>query len=224
MIRIGLDIDGVFADFNTSFLRLLHHQTGRILGGCGDLREANNTGRHYPTTWNWMAAYGYHPEELKRAWAVVDEPHNGWWNTLEPIHGHARTHAILYDLTHNRYVEPYFVTNRTGDFARKQTHDWLKRHGAFGPQVLVTADKGLVAKALKLHYLIDDYHQNIELVATESPDTKLALYEAAYNAAWRQQGSMYRPKDVVMVQPTALALAGWLQDVGALPRELVLPS
>jgi uncharacterized HAD superfamily protein len=80
----------------------------------------------------------------------------------------------------------YYVTNRAGASAKRQTESWLYRYLPYAelgvhPTVLITSDKGAAAKALKLDVYVDDNLDNIKGVLRESATTRAYLFDRAYN-------------------------------------------
>lgn len=179
-----MDLDGVWADFNTAFLRLLCTQTKRYLGPA----STGPVSQHRPTAWNWMTDYGYTAEEIDAAWRMVEQPAQHWWQHLPPLHGRYHTRALLRELTGQpERLEVHFVTSRPGRTARLQSVAWLREHGVVDPSVLICADKGKLAAALHLHYLVDDHVMNIEECLMEIPTgapRKAVLVTQPHTASW----------------------------------------
>ncbi len=182
-MRIGLDIDGVLADFNTAFAERLATLTGRTLAPAP----------FDPHVWDWPRQIGYTGDEVDLAWRSVDQEAN-FWRALP-----ARTGAVTFlsnlcqwmayqNWVHAHSHEVYFLTTRThGIRVKDQTEAWLQAHG-FGcrpPTVLITrGDKGEVAFPLGLTHAVDDRPENI-LAYTRAggiPSERAVLFRGAYNA------------------------------------------
>lgn len=145
---IGIDVDGVLADFVKGFNRLLVEVTGRDL-----------LGKHYvPTVWDWPTAAGYTPEEIA---ATTEEVRytKAFWLCLDPYRDVGN--AVQRLLTSGHDV--YFITNRYGRTAKAQTEVWLDAQ-TYGhrtpPTVLVTPYKGLACQALGVTHYLDDNEDN----------------------------------------------------------------
>lgn len=153
-MRIGVDIDGVLADFNTGFVNRIIQVTGKDL---------------LPTRpfvfpcWNWPEHFGYTTEEISRVWDSVKKDRWFWGRLPE----YPTTFGDLDMITDARSMgsEVYFVTNRMGVKAKTQTEEWLEAHGYELPTVITAEDKALVARALRLDIYFDDKWENALAVA-----------------------------------------------------------
>lgn len=171
-VRIGIDIDGVLADFNSSFIELVKEVTGRNLFPEG----------YWPHTWNYPEALGYTAEEVGAVWDHI-KAGGTFWRELEPL----PDMEVLKDWffsppASDEYHEFYFVTSRMGIAVKMQTEEWLdEQMGVSGHTVLISSEKGAIAKALKLGYYADDRAENIMDVERTSPDTFAYLIEQPWN-------------------------------------------
>lgn len=183
MIRIGFDLDGVLCDFNTAFLRVLQEIAGRPVGPCGDLRLGTNRQRYTPDTWRWYRdALDVTPVEVRQAWAHVEAPSTRFWERLEPIHTPNQTRDLVGALLRSKTAEVYFLTSRVGSTARRQSEAWLLAYGAPArPTVLVTDEKGLMAKALRLDAVIDDHVRHAHEVRAYAPHCQMVLVDTPAN-------------------------------------------
>jgi hypothetical protein len=160
-LRIGIDVDGVLADFRTAF-----HETSRA--SLGRQIEA----LHDPKSTQALAQ-----DEVKRVWDAVARTPN-WWMTLEPYEPDQI--ARLYSLTRAAGWEVFFLTNRpasAGDSVQFQTQWWIERHGFYMPSVLtIPGSRGEVANGLRLNLVIDDLLLNcIEVVSASTAKALLLL-------------------------------------------------
>ncbi len=189
-MRLGFDVDGVFADFNEKFIDYSVAVTGK------DLYPA----RPFDiTTWNYPESYGYTSAEVSAVWKVIKaDPY--FWLSIKP---YRETRATLFALSYTSTDDIYFITNRMGmttgrwsgkgvqphNFpkglsAKAQTDEWLIRNGFENPTVLLTKYKGLAAHALSLDAYIDDKWENCVDVATPLtgwPATKVFLMDRPWN-------------------------------------------
>ena len=195
-MRIGIDIDGCLADFNSGFRDLIIAETGR------EIPEVSDT---FPHCWNWPAAVGVTPEENARLWSIVRDGNSYFWSRLSALPGAANT---LQYLTARAYAgdEVYFITSRPGQCAKRQTESWLIRNGynIEPPTVLISDRKGFTARGLELDVFIDDKPENCLDVCDESR-ARVFLVDAPWN-----RRACLAPYDVPRVDSVmeAVLLAG----------------
>lgn len=167
-MRIGIDVDGVIADFNQAFITRVCDRTGR------DLFPA----RPFDIpTWNYPEHYGYRMDEVTCVWDhVKGDPQ--FWASLPP---YSWTSEFLSRL--DPYADDvYFITNRMGVSPKQQTERWLwLNQGPVSPTVLITAMKGWTARSLDLDVYIDDRDLNVIDVRTVSPKTRTFIQDQPWN-------------------------------------------
>lgn len=178
LLKIGLDLDGVFAQFNPAFATVLVATSGRQLIENPDAPDA------YPV-WNWMKHHGYTNAEVAAAWAAVDA-NPLWWTTLKPYPHATVVLSSLARKVGDRQATIHYLTSRNSPTAHWQTTRWLiGQHGDWiAPQVCICANaesKGLMAVALGLHVFLDDNADNILAVKRHSPGTICLLYDQPWN-------------------------------------------
>ncbi|HSL24320.1 MAG TPA: hypothetical protein VK886_22490 [Vicinamibacterales bacterium] len=156
MLRVGLDMDGVVADFRSAF-----RDAVGALPGIRDLSD--------------LQAGTLDAAEVKRAWKIVSAQPN-WWMSLRPFEPDQITR--LYTLARHWKWEVFFLTRRPasdGDSVQFQTQWWLEQYGFYLPSVLtVPGSRGEIANALRLDIVVDDQPLNCVEVISASP-TKAVL-------------------------------------------------
>lgn len=175
-MRIGFDIDGVLASFESQMVPLLVSFTGRNLFPPDFTDIANG-----PPVWDWIQLVGYTAAEEEKAWKAVTSGHL-FWTTLEPLPGMTTLQHHWRELERRHSV--YFVTNRPGASAKHQTESWLQRYLLpydSHPTVLISAHKGLIARALGLDVYADDHTEYVWDVRIESPETRCYLLSRTHN-------------------------------------------
>ena len=137
MLRLGVDVDGVLADFRSAFRALAEQE----LGISAEEAESDLTKADVDRLWRkvaaesnwWLGVSAYEPEQIER----------------------------LYQETRLRRWEVFFLTSRpasAGDTVQLQTQVWLERLGFLLPSVLTTpaGARGEIARALRLDLALDD--------------------------------------------------------------------
>jgi 5'(3')-deoxyribonucleotidase len=149
-MRIGIDMDGVLADFVTSHIQAIKKITGKELPPLSDT---------YPDVWDYDKAAGVTSEERNQVWEYIKA--SGFQAKLLPLPGAVeaieRLNAAAYGGHH-----VYFITSRTGSLAKMHSEQWLRWHGMDNPTVLIAHNKGPVALGLELEVFIDDRPENNE--------------------------------------------------------------
>jgi deoxypyrimidine-specific 5' nucleotidase type C protein (NT5C) len=179
LVKIGFDVDGVLANFCTSYEALHVAVRGANHFAPWALSEG-------PVSWNWPEEYGYTPEETAEVWQAIKESSTFWMNlsTLPDFEGFKRWWETATGLLSSKEI--YFISDRPGRYVKKQTELWLANHLVletvmYSPTVLISGQKGEIAHALKLDYYVDDKAENVVDVQRKSPDTKVFLLDRAYN-------------------------------------------
>ena len=136
-LRLGIDVDGVLADFQTA------------LGSVSQDLHGVEPGL--------VASRDRQTIELKRAWRRIIRTPN-WWTTLAAYE--PEQIARLYELARRHRWEVSFLTKRPGtrgDTVQVQTQWWIERQGFYLPSVAtVPSSRGEIAQALRLDLIVDD--------------------------------------------------------------------
>jgi hypothetical protein len=166
-LRIGLDVDGVLADFRSAFhaaaVRVLRRDVARTSDspqGAGPLGAA----------------------DVQRVWDEIAKTRN-WWMGLEPYE--PEQIARLYALTRASAWEVFFLTKRppsAGDSVQFQTQWWIERFGFYLPAVLtVLGSRGDIANGLRLDLVVDDQLINCVEVVSATPTKALLMQRTPDN-------------------------------------------
>lgn len=185
MSRVVVDVDGVLAEFNEPFRKLLIDQGANV-------RPFDP--RYDPDRWEWPLAYGAEKKHDIAAWEYIGD-HPEWWGRL-PIHRDVNNWAMsqLDRVLYN--YETSFVTQRPGN--RATTLEWLQKLSIdpdFVPQLLmVPGGKVEVLRAMQPHYVIEDKHEtlrklsDIQMGKGEFRSRKLILVDRPYNRGFDNTG------------------------------------
>ena len=157
MLRLGIDLDGVVADFRSAFRALAE----RELALARDDVEAELS-----------------KADVERLWRAVAATTN-WWLDIPPYEPDQI--ARLYDEARRSRWEVFFMTSRppsAGDSVQLQTQVWLERHGYYLPSVLTTpaGSRGELARSLRLDLAIDDRMVNcLEIISASNSKALMVL-------------------------------------------------
>ena len=175
--RIGIDIDGVIANFYTAYENAVVEEAG------GEDKFPARYPEILPPVWNWPEHYGYDKMITQRVWMKIKESRD-FWTKLQRL----PDAAILVDSMPWAIHDVYFITDRAGVNAKQQTEIWLReRLGIMNPTVLVTPNKGLSAAALRLDVYVDDKGENVLDVEKQSPGTHVYIIDRPYNEHFKAQ-------------------------------------
>ena len=165
-MRIGFDVDGLLARFTTAYQQLVVDVAGVDLFQPDD---ATN-----PPCWSWPQYRGYDTDTVDKAWGRIKGSHD-FWMSLSELPDCCTLRTLMLDLL--RWHEVYFVTGRVGKDVKWQTEQWLRLHLQMDlPTVLISSEKGLVAKALKLDVYVDDNADNVnDVVFKTIPDRGVSV-------------------------------------------------
>jgi uncharacterized HAD superfamily protein len=167
-MKIGIDVDGVLADFNKTYITRCLDVTGKDLFPARPFEI---------TTWNYPESYGYTKEEVSAVWESI-KADRVFWASLRPYETTSDDMDAL--MTRMRAGDDvYFITARPGVNAKRQTEGWLYAQMGlvalhpFTSTVLITSHKGLAARTLDLDIYIDDRWENCLDVAQTKTRTFL---------------------------------------------------
>jgi hypothetical protein len=158
-LRLGIDIDGVLADFRTAFKTTARECLRRdVLVESGDDKATVD------------------PLDIERVWNHIARTPN-WWMGVRAYEPAAI--AQLYALTRSAKWEVCFLTKRpasAGDTVQFQTQWWLEQQGFYLPAVItVPGSRGDLANALRLDLAIDDQFVNCAEIIGAGPTKALLL-------------------------------------------------
>jgi hypothetical protein len=166
-LRIGIDIDGVLADFRSAFHAAARQCLHRDISDDRDPKDAKSLEQ----------------ADVKRIWQHIARTPN-WWMGL-PAYEPEQL-AALFSLTRGAGWEVFFLTNRpasAGDSVQYQTQWWLEQHGFYLPAVLtVPGSRGEIANGLRLDLVIDDLVVNCVEVVSSSTAKALLLLRVGHEA------------------------------------------
>ena len=166
---VGLDIDGVLADFLPPFLKLLEARAGR-----GPIEVESITDPSF-------VSHPYISNEIISDCMTEVSYDSRFWQNLKPL-ATTRQWQVLDELSRDERL--LFVTHRYERETysiREITCDWLKKHGIKSPVVYFTQSyKSELVRQLKIELFVDDRHENCLDVA-EKTDAVVMMPHRSYN-------------------------------------------
>jgi 5'(3')-deoxyribonucleotidase len=173
-LRIGIDIDGVLADFNVPYRELLLKEGLNI-------PPISNT---YPDVWSYDKAAGLSKAAENQIWGHIGNSPD-FWRNLPAYPDTQGFMTYLFDCYAFQNADIYFITSRPGLTAKDQTETWLQNmmfpFSTFYPTVLISSEKGMCARALKLTHYVDDRNENCADVYVNSPTTQTFMLARPWN-------------------------------------------
>ena len=158
-LRLGVDVDGVLADFRSAFRAAARECLRRDMP---------------PDTGDEKATLS-HPD-IERIWTHIARTPN-WWMRVRAYE--PEEIANLYALARSGQWEVCFLTKRpasAGDAVQFQTQWWLEQQGFFLPAVItVPGSRGDLANSLRLDLVIDDQFVNCAEVIGAGPSRALLM-------------------------------------------------
>ena len=167
-LKIGIDLDGVCCDFLARYRQMAFDMFGKPTPDIPPSTDWDQT--------NWGLTVG----ETDTLWRQIKQTKN-FWEHLGKLKGTANLEDASYD------YQLYFITTRVptlGKTVEEQSCAWLKNnHNVEYPQVIVTDQKGLIAKGLDLFAFIDDKPENCKNVQQGAPTCRHSTYirDQSYN-------------------------------------------
>ncbi len=169
-MKVGVDVDGVLADFNSGYIERTVQVTGVDL---------------FPPRpfaipcWKFPEHYGYTGRQMRAVWKSIKEDATFWLR----LGDYPETQGDIDYLQRlvNQGADLYFITARPGVNAKVQTETWLWDRGLISPTVLMSKHKGLCALALGLDVYMDDKWENVYDVLSEGTECAIALRDRPWN-------------------------------------------
>lgn len=157
MLRLGIDVDGVVADFRSAFRAVAERELGIAPEDID--KELSKP-------------------DVERLWRNVSAASN-WWLDV-PAYEPGQIERLYAQVRRARW-EVFFMTSRppsAGDSVQLQTQVWLERYGFYLPSVLTTPSgaRGELARALRLDLALDDRLVNcLEVISASNAKAVMIL-------------------------------------------------
>lgn len=145
-----IDLDGVLVDFSTAFTSLCK-QFDPSVQVTSAMKQQN---------WDYTEI---NPSIVKLAWQYVDKT-PGWWTKPFALINQQEL-GLLNSLRQTNEV--IFCTSRGSnvcDPVSRQSIEWLEAVGIHKPSVVISKNKGEIARAIKATHSIEDRPQNAAMI------------------------------------------------------------
>jgi len=171
-MKVGLDIDGVVADFLPPFLEILADRAGQ-----GPIDPESITDPSFTN-------HPFLSQDLISQCVIEVSNNPNFWRDLAPLPSTEEWSALDALSRENRLV---FITHRyerdTYDIGRV-TCDWLRKHGVNNPVVYFTqSHKSELIDKLAVELFVDDRHENCR-EAAENTSAIVMMPHRTYNSAF----------------------------------------
>ena len=173
---VGLDIDGVVADFLSPFLLRLEKRIGKGPIPAESLRSVR------------LSAHPVLTEDAVRDCADAVRRDPDFWDGLDSLLSPEQWRRLEH-LSQGGQLS--FITHRTGHESwdiHAVTSEWFRRHGITNPDVhLVENEKSAVVEKLGVVLFVDDNYENCQDVA-EHTSARVLMPHHPYNGAFSHPG------------------------------------
>ena len=186
-LRIGFDLDGVFADMESELVRQSEILFGEPMtrrlqeraAGTGDTPAPAAAGAAAPDNTPAVARLNMTGRQQRRLWHHVESIENFWQGLEELEPGVLQRLATL---AIDRRWEIIFLTKRpetVGATAQVQSQRWLESRGFTLPSVFVVqGSRGRIAASLALDIVVDDRPENCLDVVVDSKARAILVWRA----------------------------------------------
>jgi 5'(3')-deoxyribonucleotidase len=168
--KIGLDVDGVIANFNQSYIDELNLVSGsKVKYDINNLRE-----------WNYEVSLGFNKDQVDEVWNKLADPIRGrdFWAGLAPC-ANSQEFKVIEEW--DRDHELTYITS-SPDVHRHTRQKWVNAFYGTASPLIVSHLKGHIAAGLGLHAVIDDRPRNLEdVISYCGTKCKVILYDRPWN-------------------------------------------
>jgi len=199
MSVIGIDVDGVLAEFNSAYVRLVveESKTDRPFGFKRDGQDVyvpfsnaiQTVPELFPHIWSYPEDVGYTDAQVRHVWRRIGKS-TSFWSSLAPYPTAKDDISTLNRLRDDGH-DVYFVTSRPGVAAKRQTEDWLDIvMGMKMPTVILSSDKATAISFLKLDAYLDDRLLNVNDCMRMVRERRLMTRVYLQDRPWNRYATM----------------------------------
>ena len=147
-LRVGIDIDGVLADFITPYIAEMNRiQGSNIVVAKSAIDE-----------WHFETKVGFTGKTREAFWTQAQKDEAFWFNL--PSLFTQEDYEALFRLVYTHKADVFYVTKCPLNM-RKIREDWIMKQLLPRAPVIATNHKGHIAYGLELHAMIDDKPENL---------------------------------------------------------------
>lgn len=193
MKSVGIDIDGVLADFVSAMVDVIRYKMGIT-----SLPE-----NYRPSDWSWLSS-NISAGTMKEAWRIIDQTED-FWMKLQPIYPNIENMKKFFLKHADKDFDIYFITARNegaGRSVKTQSESWLRYH-LNDPDAVVTVlptNSGMhkvdILYALDIDFSIDDHSPTVTNAKSTIKKHKAYLLDQP----WNQDGKFYGVNTVKSLQ------------------------
>ena len=189
-MRAVIDIDGVLANFNEAYCKLIIKESGENKFPI-DWEYAIKENQTFPPCWNYPEFYGYDKGWIhNHIWKKCIGFDDSFWFSLDPLPGAEIALDKLNGMSYDG-DDIYFLTSRPGYKSKIQTEQWLLAYGMDYPTVIMCdkfEDKIPFLRTHKINLFIDDKIETVQQAIKETFVDRVYLKDAPYNrGVWSQE-------------------------------------
>ncbi len=173
-INVGVDLDGVVADFTKKFSQFCNEIYGNkcyIIENYEDVKD-----------WNWHKWYPIKETEVEYVWNHIRKTRD-FWTSLE-ILNKGQWEYFIDKIGKSNNINVYFITTREetiGMTVAKQSALWLEMNSWKQPFVIKTFQKEKFIANLNIEFFIDDKAENVINIKNSNPNCRVYAQDVPYN-------------------------------------------
>ena len=169
-MKFGTDIDGVLADFVTTYIEVAKLKLGV---------EMPPVSESFPDVWDFDLPFGITVEQRMELISFIEN--SAYCVKHFPLKGAIDALQTL-DVAAKFGNDVYFVTSRSGTHAKHLTETWLQNYGMTTPTVILSCKKSAIAQILDFDVYVDDNTKNVQDAAWTMKDgSRVYMVDQPYN-------------------------------------------
>jgi len=184
-MRFAFDMDGVFGNFHTPYMKLINDYFHKNYPTSYDANDKWNTYDQFED---------FAPEMQAEIFECIRNLENFWLDTVQPFN--LEDLKLVKDLLWNG-DNVYFITNRhpnpDEDTTLSQCRNWLLKYDIYPTGIILTKNKAEACNFLQIDYFIDDHVENVKDVANNCENTVSYIMDRKHNQDYK---TIFRAKTI----------------------------